>query len=97
MLEGYLRNIQNAHALRSLLKAPVMPAENLAIAGDDEMSSVPLLIFRDQHLPIPGPVREDLLTMPFEKAVPKGSGVTLSMEDFPTDDFNLGAEYDFIV
>ena len=96
MYNGY-RNIFNGHALRSLLKGPVMPNPNLAIADDDEMSNVPLLIFRDQHLPIPGPTVESIYNLPYEKTAKKGANDTLSMEDFVTDDFQLGAEYDFLV
>lgn len=95
MFPGY-RNIFNAHGLKSLLKCPVMPAANLAIAGDDEMSDVPLVIFRDQHLPIPGPTMESVYNLPYEKTAKKGAGDTLSMNDFVTDDFQLGDEYDFL-
>ena len=90
------RAMQNAHALKALTKAPVMPNENLAIGGDDEMSNVPLIIFRDQHLKMPTPVMPKVMEIPYEKAALKGSGDTLSMDNFETNDFNLGAEYDFL-
>ena len=90
------RNMQNAHALRALTKAPTMPNTNLAIADDDEMSNVPLVIFRDQHLKMPTPTMPDLLTLPYEKTAEKGAGDTLSMEHFTTDDFGLGSPYDFL-
>ena len=95
MFPGY-KNLQNAHALRVLTKSPVMPNKNLAVAGDDEMSNVPLVIFRDQHLKMPTPTIPDVMSIPYEKSVPKGSGATLSMEDFVTDDFQLGTPYDFL-
>lgn len=95
MYDGY-RNIFNGHALRALTKAPQMPAKNLAIGGDDEMSNVPLVIFRDQHLPMPGPTMESIYNLPYEKTAKKGANDTLSMADFVTDDFQLGAEYDFL-
>lgn len=96
MLEGY-RLTQNAHGLQALLKRPVFPAKNMSIAQDDEMSNVPLLIFRDQHLPMPGPTVDNPLYTPYEKAVGKGSGETLSMEDFETENFTLGDEYDSLI
>ena len=96
MLNGY-RNLQNAQALKSLIKAPTMPNANLAIAGDDEMSNYPLLIFRDQHLKQPTAVTEDILTMPYEKTAVKGAGDTLSMEDFETQSFDLGNPYDGVI
>ena len=96
MFPGYKNNI-NAFGLRSLLKTPHMPNPNLAIAGDDEMSDVPLLIFKDQHLAMPAPVMPNVYEMPYEKTAKKGAGDTLSMDNFVTDDFNLGAEYDFLI
>lgn len=96
MFEGY-KKLQNAHALRSLLHSPVMPNPNLAVACDDEMSNIPLVIFRDQHLPMPQATLPDVMSIPYEKAVPKGSGETLSLEDFVTDDFELGAPFDSLI
>lgn len=90
MLEGYYKNLQNAFALKAITKNAVMPNPNLAIAGDDEMMNIPLLIFRDQHLRIPGAVTEDIISMPYEKTAEKGANDTLSINDFPTDDFQLG-------
>ena len=90
MLEGYYKNLQNAFALKAITKRAVMPNPNLAVAGDVEMMNVPLLIFRDQHLRIPGPITEEVLTMPYEKTAIKGANDVLSINDFPTDDFQLG-------
>lgn len=90
MMEGYYKNLQNAFALKALTKQAVMPNPNLAIAGDDEMMNVPLLIFRDQHLRMPGPVTEDIISLPYEKTAVKGANDTLSIEDFQTTDFQLG-------
>lgn len=91
------RIMQNAHALNALLKPAVMPNPALSVAGDDEMSNIPLLIFRDQHLPMPGPVMPSLLTQPYEKTAAKGAGDTVSMSDFETDAFTLGDPYDGII
>ena len=95
MYNGY-RKIFNGHGLKALLKAPEMPNPNLAIADDDEMSNVPLTIFKDQHLPMPGPTVESVYNLPYEKTAKKGANDTLSMDNFVTDDFNLGNEYDFL-
>ena len=89
--------MQNAHGLQALHRKPVFPNKNLAVAHDDEMASVPLLIFRDQHLPMPGPTVDNPLYTPYEKSVGKGSGNTLSMEDFETENFTLGDEYDSLI
>lgn len=94
MLEGYYRNLQNAFGLKALTKQAVMPNPNLAIADDDEMMNVPLLIFRDQHLRMPGPVTEDIISLPYEKTAVKGANDTLTIQDFPTDDFQLGPATD---
>ena len=90
------RSMINAHGLAAMLKAPVMPNPNLAVANDDEMSNVPLVIFREQHLPMPGPTMEHIYNIPYEKTAAKGANDTLSMDDFVTDNFDLGAEYDFL-
>ena len=89
MFDGY-KNIQNAHGLHALLKAPTV---DLAIGGDDEMSDVPLLIFRDPPLPMPGPTIDSIQHMPYEALAKKGANDTLSLDDFTTDDFNLGDAY----
>lgn len=90
------RNMVNAHGLRAMTKAPVMPNPNLAVGGDDEMEDIPLVIFRDQHLPMPTPTMEHIYNLPYEKTAAKGANDTISMDDFVTDDFNLGEEYDFL-
>ena len=92
MFDGY-KNIQNAHGLHALLKAPTFPAVDLAIGGDDEMSDVPLIIFRDPRLPMPGPTVDSIQNMPYEALAKKGANDTLSLDDFTTDDFNLGDAY----
>lgn len=96
MLNGY-RNVQNRHALKALLRNPQFPNKNLAIGGDDEMSNVPLLVFRDPSLPMPGPVTEDPLYTPYEKTAVKGAGDTLKLDYFVTDEFSLGDEYDSLL
>ena len=90
MLNGYKENNLNMHGLKALLKAPVLPAERLAIGGDDTMQSIPLRIFCDQHLPIPAPVLDTINNSSYEKTVAKGSGDVVTMDNFVTDDFQLG-------
>lgn len=90
MLENYQRNLFNAHGLKSLFKSPVMPAQNLAIAGDDEMASVGLRIFCDQRQPIPGPVIDKVTNMSYEKVAEKGKGDYVTIDNFVTDDFDIG-------
>ena len=87
------RSMMNAQGLKALLKAPEMPKPALAIAGDDEMSNVPMVIFTYQSPRPAVPVLEKLTTLPYEKTAAKGANDTLSMDDFPTGDFDLGANY----
>ena len=92
------RSMINCQALKALTRNPTMPNPAMAVGGDDEMSNVPLVIFRDQHLPMPGPTMEHIYNLPSlnKSFFLQGANDTLSMEDFVTDDFNLGAEYDFL-
>ena len=90
MLEGYLRGLQNAHALRALTKAPCRPPEKLAISGDDQMQNIPLLIFCDQHLPIPGPTMDKIQNQSYEKLAQNGRGDYVTIDNFETDDFDIG-------
>lgn len=84
------RSMINRQAYQALTKSPVMPPAKLSIAGDDEMSNVPLLIFRDQHLPLPQPVTQRMTELSYEKTAMDGAGDTLSLDNFVTDDFQLG-------
>lgn len=88
------RNMQNSLALKSLLKAPEIPAENLAIGEDEYHADVPLLIFTEQHLPAQRPMVVSPYSLPYEKTAAKGAGDTLSMEDFPTTNFDLGNPFE---
>ena len=89
MLDGYKERNLNIHGLKALLKNPIMPDMNLGIGDDDTRVSIPLLIFCDQHLPIPGVVM-DTANSSYEKEAVKGAGDTLSIDNFVTDDFSLG-------
>ena len=94
MYEGISRNIFNAHAMKRLSKPVTDPPAKMAVGGDDEMSDVPLVIYRGQHMPTPAPVVEHIYNLPYEKTAAKGAGDTLSMDNFVTNDFDLGFEYD---
>lgn len=94
MLENVQRKLYNAHGLKALSKPVSDPPAKLAIGGDDEMSNVPLIIYRGQHLPTPAPVVEHIYNLPYEKTAKKGAGDTLSMENFETNAFDLGSEFD---
>ncbi|MBQ7289030.1 MAG: hypothetical protein IJW78_04800 [Clostridia bacterium] len=92
MYPGY-KNMVNLFGLKSLMKAPTLPPANLAVAGDDEMSNVPLVIFRDQHMTIPGAVVPKASQLAFEDVAEKGANMTISLDNFATDDFDLGYVY----
>lgn len=91
MLNGYKQSVLNMHGLKSLLKAPDMPNENLAIGGDDMMCSVPLLIFCNQQPPMPTPLVDNIANSSYEKQGITGDGVAVEIGNFVTDDFDLGA------
>ena len=93
MLENLTRARYNAHGLKALAKAVVNPPAHMAIGGDDEMSDVPLVIYRGQSLPAPTPIVEHLYNLPYEKTAAKGANDTLSMANFETNAFDLGDEF----
>ena len=94
MLETLTRARYNAHGLKALTKAVVDPPAHMAVGGDDEMSDVPLVIYRGQSLPSPAPVVEHIYNMPYEKTAKKGANDTLTMANFETNAFDLGNEFD---
>ena len=96
MLNGY-RNLLNLHGFRAMMKGATMPNPAMAIGGDDEMSDTGIVIFTHQNLPAPVPTVEAIYNLPYEALAVKGANDTLSMEDFVTDDFTLGAPFDFLV
>lgn len=91
------KGILNAHALRALLKPPVFPNPKLAIGGDDEMSEVPLIIYRDPQLCKPAPVLEKVNNVPIEKTGFQGEGRQIYAEDMVMDDFDLGDGYHSLI
>lgn len=95
-MSGY-KNMLNVHALSALPRIPVMPSPALAVGEDEMRASIPLLIHRDAQAKIPAPIMPDVMHIPYEQAVAKGSGDTLSMANFETENFDLGDAYDFII
>lgn len=96
MFNGY-RNIQNAIALKSLLKNVDMPKEKLAIADDDEMQNIPLLIFKNQSPSPVAPVIPKPQQLSYEETAVKGANDKLSLDDFVTNQFTLGDPFDNVV
>ena len=80
----------NMHALQSLLKPVERPAQNLCVANDEKHSSIPLLIFTEQHLPTPNPDMQPLNQLPYEDVQKPGSNGVLSLDDFETQNFYMG-------
>lgn len=93
MLEAISRARYNAHGLKALTKVVIDPPAHMAVGGDDEMSDVPLVIYRGQSLPSPAPVVEHVYNLPYEKTALKGANDTLNMSDFETNAFDLGPEF----
>ncbi len=94
MLNGYKNSILNGHGLKALVKSPTLPNENLGVGDDDNKANIPLLIFCDQHLPIPGPVVDTLDNMAYEKVAAKGKADFVTIDNFVTDNFDLGNAID---
>ena len=90
MLDGYKQGILNIHAINALLKSPLLPPDKLAIASADQMQNIPLMIFADQHLPIPGPTVEKIQNQSYEKLALNGQGDYVTIDNFVTDDFDIG-------
>ena len=93
MYDNY-RRMTNGFAMNAIAKPPQFPASNLAVGEDELMENIPLLIFREQT-PTPAiPVVQTYYEMSHEETAIDGAGDTLSMDNFPTDNFNLGNVYD---
>lgn len=87
------KRMVNAFALKALTKMPLDPIANLGVADDEHLESVPLVIFTEQHLEAQRPLVVNPYSQPYEKTVEKGAGDTLTMDDFVTDDFDIGTPY----
>lgn len=88
-----MKSLLNMHALNSLLCAPERPAQSLGIADDERLDSVPLLIFTDQHLPMPEPEILPNSQLSYEKIQLKGTNNSLDLSDFETQAFSVGGSY----
>jgi len=91
MLEEYTRQARNAQGLKVLSYPAIMPPVNLCVGlGDEEMSSIPLMIFRQQGTVPNVPVfPEDTMTDFYDSTI-KGNGVVVGIQNFVTDDFGAG-------
>jgi len=90
MMDGYRQGVLNVHALKALTKPAIMPPAALAISGDDQMQNIPLRIFCDQHLPMPSPTVDKTQNMSYEKLALNGKGDYVTIDNFSTDDFDIG-------
>ena len=93
MLEGIYRQIQNGHAVKSLAEPIEVPAKNLGIFTDEVLYSVPLLLYNKQNLRAYTPVVATGAQVPYEKTALNGVNDCVSLEDFETDNFSIGAPY----
>lgn len=90
MMDGYRQQILNMHGLKALTKSPLIPAQALAIGIDNQMASVPLAIFCDHHLPMPTPTMDKTTNQSYEKMAVNGRGDYVTIDNFVTDDFDIG-------
>ena len=88
-----MKSILNMHALNSLLCPVEIPSETLAIADDERRDSVPLLIFTEQHLPMPKPEIIPTSQLSYEKVQIKGANNSLDLSDFETQAFSVGSAF----
>ena len=85
-----MKELVNLHALKSLIKPIETPDESLAVGDVEKHSDIPLLIFTEQHLPQPMPEMVSERMLSYEDVQLDGTGATLSLADFETDNFYIG-------
>lgn len=88
-----MKSILNGHALKALLKNVDTPSKNLATGEDEHRKSIPLLIFTEQHLPQPKPEVLRPTELSYEKIQKNGTGASLALDDFETQNFSIGQTY----
>ena len=88
-----MKVLLNQHALKSLLKSPEIPDVSLAVGEDEKRDNVPLLIFTEQHLPMPTPEIVSERMQSYEDVQLDGTGASLSLDYFSTDNFSIGSPY----
>ena len=92
MYEVY-KQMLGLQAYQVLTKFPTIPEKKLAIGESEVLHSVPLQIYSKAQLPRPQAVVDYSISQPYEKTALKGSGDTLTLKNFVTDDFQLGQPY----
>ena len=85
-----MRAIISGHALKSLLNPVEIPNENLGIGEDEKHTNIPILIFTEQHLPTVPPTVVPPNQLSYEEVQKDGTGSSLALEDFETQNFNIG-------
>lgn len=88
-----MKQMLNAHALKSVIKPIDYPDESLCVGTDERLSDIPILIFTEQHLAPVMPEIEKPKNRSYEDVQLDGTGGSLSLEDFPTDNFYIGNPY----
>ena len=88
-----MKSLLNMHALNSVTCPIELPAQSLCIGNDERLDSVPLLIFTDQHLPMPAPEVLPKSQLSYEKIQLKGTNNSLDLSDFETQAFSVGGSY----
>lgn len=85
-----MKQLLNGHALNVISKTPEKPSKNLGVGKDEKHSSIPILIFTEQHLKQPKPEMPSANSLPFEAVQKPGAGSSLALEDFETQAFYMG-------
>ena len=88
-----MRNIIIGHARQSLSIPVVNPSPTLAVGEDETHTNIPLLLFTEQHLPTVKPEVLPDSKLSFEDVQLDGTGASLALEDFETQNFNIGNPY----
>ena len=88
-----MEQMLKAHALQSLIKPVEMPDVSLGIGKDENHKSVPILVFTQQSPKIPLVEKLPVNMRNYEDSQVKGTGATISLADFETENFDIGLPY----
>lgn len=88
-----MKSLLNIHAFNSLVSPVERPNVNLGVGKDENHKSIPLLIFTEQHLPMPKPEVIPTNKLSYEKVQIKGANNSLDLSDFETQAFSVGGAF----
>lgn len=96
MLDEQYYRANNAHALKRLGVKQSLPNKNLGVAGDEVLTSQPVLVFADAHADRNTRAVMDTRKMAIEYTGTVGDGLTVEQSDFYNDVFYLGSSVEVV-